>query len=94
MGREIIGHTPQWISEKLAPQMDNGTIFVGWIKSGNMENRTLLIDIYERLKVPYNGMLHLVWEDGGFGGTSASVEISMRDRRLVYNSFDIPMLML
>jgi len=92
MGREIIGHTPQWISEKLAPQMDKGTIFVGWIKSGNMENRTLQIDIYERLKIPYNGMLHLVWKDGGFGGTSASVEISMRDRKMVYNSFNIPML--
>ena len=83
-----ITDVPQDIADCLAPGMDKGTLYSGWISAADSSDNTVQIDIYERLQLPCTGLTNIHWYAGGCMGPFDSVLISSRDRSFHYSVDD------
>ena len=83
------GYVPRDDARELAPMIDAGRIFTGWIRSVDSSERRILIDIYERLAFPDTGIsdIELHW-DGLIRGTD--VKISIPERKFFFHGSKIP----
>lgn len=85
-----IGYVPRVDAVHFAPEVDNGTFYVGWIKSLERSNNKILVDVYKRLQFPITGISSIQFHKGGYFGPNIFVKISARNRSLVYQKQEIP----
>lgn len=81
---EILGIVPQDLSKMLATKMDEGTIYVGWIKKQDLKNDSLIIDIYERIVVSCPGITRLSFNTYGFLSYCTSFDYYADKKMMVY----------
>jgi hypothetical protein len=81
---ETIGYIPKELARVLAPKMDAGTNYVGWVKNTDSKDNVIQIDIYERIIVPFSEIKRFSFTTWGYLVYGETFEYSATDGRFVY----------
>lgn len=82
--RDKIGYVPREVAAELAPQMDRGETFAGWIEYFDPGSKVLAVSIFRRKQFPLDPITSLRYCHYAYGQLDTEFRLSLRTRSASY----------
>lgn len=82
--RRKVGYVPRNVAAELAPQIDRGETFTGWLEYIEPGSNRIVISLYRRAQYPIDALTSIRYRHYAFGQQDMDFQIFLRTRRVAY----------